>query len=53
MVKIPIEPKITDPIKGLLPQSNWLNFGTANPAITTTIKKDSKTAAPPNLGVAC
>ena len=41
-----------DPITGLLPHSISLNCGTADRVTITTIKKENKTAVPPNLGVA-
>ena len=53
MTKIPSDPRIMDPITGLFPHNISLNCGTDNPAIAITTKKDARTAAPPNLGVAC
>ena len=53
IVKIPSDPRRTNPITELFTQSSSLNFGTDNPAIKTTDVKDRRIAAPPNLGVAC
>ena len=51
IIKTPSDPRRTDPITAITP-NNSCNRGTANPAIRTTSKKDRRTAAPPNRGVA-
>ena len=42
ITKIPIDPKIMDPIIGFCPPRNSRNWGTIRPAIEITNKKDNK-----------
>ena len=52
IIKILIEPKIIEPNTWSLANIILLNFCTANPTIITN-KKDRRTTATPNLGIAC
>ena len=53
ITKIPIEPRIIDPITGFIPVKDSLSCGTETPATEITMKKEIRIAAPPSLGVAC